>query len=84
MDATIIEKLLPLLPFVFMVFYFGVDNIGHRMMFGVFAATSSIFMSFEIVTSLNWLSLVYFLMGIGMLAIILADYTRHATEVKRK
>lgn len=84
MDAEIIEKLMPLLPFIFMVFYVGVEDIGAKVMFGVFGATTAMFMSFEIAASFNWLSLVYFTMGIGLLLLVLADYTRHMSEVKRK
>jgi len=84
MDATIIEKLMPLLPFIFMVFYFGIESIGHRMMFGVFAAASSIFMSFEITTSFNWLSLIYFCMGIGIALMLIVEYEKATREEGKK
>ena len=76
MDAEIIEKLMPLLPFIFMVFYFGVEGIEYKAMFGIMAAITSIFMSFEIVTSFNWLSLVYFCMGIGIALLLIVEYEK--------
>lgn len=79
------EMLMPLFPFFFVLLYLISDNINGKIMFGVFGATTAIFMSFEIATSLNWLALVYFMLGIGLLAMVLTDYTRHmASEVKKK
>jgi len=84
MDITIIEKLMPLLPFIFLVFHFGSENIGTRVLFGIFAAASSIFMSFEIVTSFNWLSLIYFCMGIGIALLMVVEYEKAIKEEGKK
>lgn len=84
MDVEIIEKLMPLLPFVFLVFHFGAENIGHKMMFGVFAAASSVFMSFEIATDFNWLSLIYFCMGIGIALMLIVEYEKATKEEGKK
>lgn len=78
------ELLMPLFPFFFVMLYIVADDINGKIMFGVFGATTAIFMSFEIATSLNWLSLVYFMLGIGMLAKLLTDYTQHMAGVKKK
>lgn len=83
--SQVAEMLMPLFPFFFVLLYMVANDINGKVMFGVFGATTAIFMSFEIATSLNWLAIVYFMLGIGMLAMLLHDYTRHmASEVKKK
>lgn len=82
--TEIAQYLMPLFPFFFVLLHEVTDRAGSRIMFGLMAAVTSMFMSFEIATSIDWLSLVYFALAVGMGIKVIVDYdVSKKKEVKR-